>query len=150
MLSSDKLKLRTYGLLKFYASRREAGYYMRAWTRKRSNGSMETDIIVEYMGSLCQRSFRQAKHQPQTTRPLANFTLSMNLDDPSVANRFVRDLATALTDWYARRLFRVLRGRAFRRVVRKRVAARLVLAKSSSRLADLPAVLVHSICVEWL
>jgi hypothetical protein len=100
------------------------------------------------MGTRCQRSFNRATHQILSIIPIANFDLFMNLPDPSVAHRFVRDVAAVLVDRFAGRLFRILRGRAFRRQVRKRVAARLVLSKS--RLADLPAELVRCVCVEWL
>lgn len=133
----------------FYASRREAGYYMQAGCMPFFSHPCSSVLInAQFRDNVYQRSFKCKPHKLLYTLSKVNFSLSMGLDNPGVVHRFILDLVSALTDWFARKLFCVLRRRAFRRQVRKRVAARLVLSKS--RLADLPTELVRCICNEWL
>lgn len=150
MAQWDALEIR--GLSKTYASRLEQGYDMEASIVKvrSKKDTADVNIVVHFNGGACHRSFRRSFHQLLPTLSEACFALFMFLADPSVPKRFVDDIKTAMSDWFARRLLCILRRVAFRRRVHRRVAARLVLSKSSSRLADLPAVIVRSICAEWL
>lgn len=138
--------LRIERLHDWVAARHDQGYDMQA----QGIIANECFVIVRFNGFLCQRSFHCASPRKfLLTLMKVNFTLNMQLPDPNVAHRFIRDLVEALAKHFGLQILRVLRRRVFRRQVRKRVAARIVLSKSSSH-CGLPAELIRSICADWL
>lgn len=63
--------------------------------------------------------------------------------------RITVDLYIVLQAMFARKLFRLLRGRVFRRLIRRRVRAKLLLSRSEDFRA-LPSELVRGVSDAWL